>query len=616
MFDIKQELKKLPDKPGVYIMRDSLGDILYIGKASVLKNRVRQYFQTSSNLTPRIRTMVSRIERFDYIVTNSEVEALVLESNLIKQHKPRYNVLLKDDKSYPFIKVTVNEEYPKVLMTRKVLKDHARYFGPYTDVTAVKETLAFLKKIFPLRSCSREFPRDTGKDRPCLNYHIGQCLAPCQGGVNAEHYKKMIQEVCEFLNGRQDEVTGRLEEKMKEASQNMDYEKAAVYRDQIMSARKLAEKQKVEESGGSQINIDVIGLAQGTNDACVQVFFIRNGKMVGRENFMFRGMAEVEDTEILTSFIKQFYGGTNYIPGRILMPITIEEKDLIEEWLSGKKKSRVELRVPQKGDKRNLLEMAEKNAEIELQRQGLGYGVALAQLRDLLGLNGSVERIEAYDISNLSGTSVVGSMVVFEGGMDKKQYKRYKIKTVEGQNDAGCMSEVIGRRLRRSLKEENSGQKPDPKFGRLPDIILVDGGQHQVNSVLKEQMNLRVSVPVAGMVKDKHHKTRGLVLEDNSEIDLKKYPQLMKLISEIQDEVHRFAVEYHRKLRKKEALTSVLDNVYGVGQTRKKELFKHFGSVEAIGRASVDELQEVKGMNEKAAKAVYNYFHSDNLIKE
>ncbi len=608
MFDIGQELKKLPDKPGVYIMKDSYGGILYIGKASVLRNRVRQYFQASSNLTPRIRTMVSKIESFEYIVTNSEVEALVLECNLIKEHKPRFNVLLKDDKSYPYIKVTINEEFPKIFMTRKILKDGARYIGPYTDVSAVKETLAFLKKIFPLKQCNKELPRDCFKERPCLNFHIGQCLAPCQGKISAVNYKQMIEEVCSFLDGRQDDVIERLEKDMDKAAENMEYERAAVLRDRIGAARKLSDKQKVAETGKGDADIDVIGLAQGANDACIQVFFVRNGKLVGRENFMFRGMTGVEDGEIIASFLKQFYGWAKHIPKQVLIGIPVDEAEVIEQWLSDKRRSRVEIRVPQKGDRKNLLQMAQKNAEIELHRHGLGYDSALIQLKEIMELEVPVKRIEAFDISNLSGTAVVGSMIVFDGRLDRRQYRRFRIKSVKGQNDVGCMSEIISRRVRRAMNDD-SGKQADKKFGKLPDIFLVDGGYAQTSAVTAVTTQLGISVPAAGMVKDKKHKTRGLVLPDGREVDLKKYPQLLKLVSEIQEEVHRFAVEYHRKLRKRELISSVLDGIRGIGDSRKRMLFKHFGSLEAIQHATIEELAQVKGMNIKTAESVYYYFH-------
>ena len=606
MFIISDELKKLPGKPGVYIMKDSLDNILYIGKASVLKNRVRQYFQPSSNLSPRIRTMVTKIDRFEYIVTSSELEALVLECNLIKAHKPRFNVLLKDDKSYPYIKVTIDEEFPRIFMTRKVLKDDARYFGPYTDANAVKETLAFLKKIFPLRTCTKNLPKDIGKGRPCLNYHIEQCLAPCKGGLNAESYRQMIKEICEFLTGKRGEIINRLEIEMERAAENMDFEKAAAYRDRILAAQKLAEKQKISEAGDSDTDLDIIGLARGVNDACVQIFFVRNGKLVGRENFMFRGMVDVEDVEIVTAFLKQFYGGAQHIPKQILLGISIEEDEIIEEWLSEKKKAKVEIKIPQKGDKRSLLDMANRNAEIELHRHGLGYDIALSQIKDILDIENTVKRIEAFDISNLSGTSLVGSMVVFDGKLDKRQYKRYKIKSVAGQNDVACMNEVVSRRLRRAV----SGDPEDrEKFGRMPDLILVDGGRGQVAAALEAAKVLGLQIPIAGMVKDKRHRTKALILEDTCEFELKKYPQVMKLISEIQDEAHRFAIDYHRKLRAKEAVKSVLDDIKGIGSTRKRELLKHFGSIEAIKEAAVERLEQVKGMNSRAAKVVYEFFH-------
>lgn len=604
MFDIQEELRKLPSKPGVYLMKDMYDNILYIGKAVVLKNRVRQYFQPSANLTPRIRTMVSKIARFEYIVTTSELEALVLECNLIKAHKPRYNVLLKDDKSYPYIKVTIEEEFPRVYMTRKVLKDSSKYFGPYTDINAVKETIRLLKKIFPLKLCEKELPRDIGKDRPCLNFHINQCLAPCQGGINAKEYRQMIKDLCDFLSGKQREVINKLESDMNTASENMDFERAAIIRDRIIAAQKLNEKQKVSQAGENDSNIDIVGMSRGTSDACVQVFFVRNGKLINRESFMFKGISDVEDGEIITSFIKQFYGIVNDIPKEILLHEEINESRVIEEWLSHKKKSKVELKIPYKGDKKNLLEMAKRNAEIELQRHGLGYQAALKQLQEILGINFPINRIEAFDISNLGESAIVGSMVVFEGKMDRRQYKRYRIKSISKQNDIKSLCEVISRRLRRAeLLDSDSAS-----FRKLPQVFLIDGGKNQVNAVLDVVRKSEIEISVAGMVKDKKHRTRALILENNNEIDLKKYSQVFKLVSEIQEEAHRFAVDYHRKLRRKESIKSILDEIQGVGNIRKRELFKHFSSIDSIRNATVDQLSNVKGMNLSIAKVVYDFF--------
>jgi len=611
MFNIKEEVKKLPLKPGVYIMRDVYDNILYIGKASILKNRVSQYFRQTANLSPRIKNMVSKVNRFEYIVTNSETEALILECNLIKEHKPRFNVLMKDDKNYPYIKVTVKEEFPKIFVTRKIVKDGSEYFGPYADSGAVKETVALISKIFQLRTCSHDLPKEVGKRRPCLNFHINQCLGPCQGYIKANEYREIINEICDFLNGKHKRVVEKLEVQMKEASENMEFEKAAILRDRINCANSLMQKQFAEEAGDTDSDIDVIGLARGVGDACIQIFFVRNGKLVGRENFMFKGMTGVEDEEIVSSFIKQFYSLVIYVPGKILISNDIEEKEVVEKWLSEKRNLHVEIKVPQKGDKRNLLEIARRNAELEIQRQGIGYEMSLMQLKEILQLEVSIARIEAYDISNLSGTAVVGAMVVFENGrMDKSQYKRFKIKTVKGQDDIACINEVISRRLRRALNP--SGNDAESRgFLKLPDIILIDGGINQLKAGIRAVRELGLNIPCAGMVKDRKHKTKGLVTEAGNEVELKKNAQVMKLISEVQEEVHRFTVDYHRKLRTRETIGSVLDEINGIGIARKKELLKYFGSVEKIKGATVKELLKVKTMNAKAAETVFNYFHGE-----
>ncbi|MGE5327895.1 MAG: excinuclease ABC subunit UvrC [Deltaproteobacteria bacterium] len=611
MFNIKEEIKKLPAKPGVYIMRDIYDNILYIGKAVVLKNRVRQYFRPAANLSPRISNMVSRVHRFEYIVTSSETEALILECNLIKEHKPKFNVLMKDDKNYPYIKVTIKDEFPKIFVTRKVIKDGAKYFGPYADSGSVKETVDLITKIFQLRRCNRDLPREIGKGRTCLNFHINQCLGPCQGYIDAGEYRKIIDEICDFLNGKHQRIIEKLEIQMKEASENMEFEKAAVLRDRINSAVGLLKKQFAEEPGDTDADIDIIGLARGIGDACVQIFFVRNGKLVGRENFMFKGIAGVEDEEIISSFLKQFYSLVIHVPGRILISSDIQEKEVIEKWLSEKRGSHIEIKIPQKGDKRNLLEIARRNAELELHRQGIGYEVSLTQLKEILKLEGGISRIEAFDISNLAGSAVVGAMVVLENGrMDKSQYKRFKIKTVKGQDDTACINEVVSRRLRRALNP-NRNEMENKGFLKLPDVILIDGGINQLRAAIRAVKELGLDICCAGMVKDRKHKTRGIVTEAGEEIELKKNAQVMKLISEIQEEVHRFTVDYHRKLRARETISSVLDDIQEIGITRKKELLKHFGSVEKISEAAVDELLKVKAMNAKAAGIVYKYFHHE-----
>ncbi|MGE5473010.1 MAG: excinuclease ABC subunit UvrC [Ignavibacteriales bacterium] len=610
MFDIKEEVKKLPLKPGVYIMKDAYDNILYIGKAAFLKKRVSQYFRPSANLSPRISNMVSRVDSFEYIITGSETEALILECNLIKEHKPRFNVLMKDDKNYPYIKVTMMDEFPKIYITRKIIKDGSKYFGPYADSGAVKEIVNLINKIFQLKTCSRDLPKEIGRGRTCLNYHINQCLGPCQGYISSNDYREIITEICNFLDGKHQRIIQRMEQQMKEASENTEFEKAAALRDRINSANILLRKQFVEETGDSDTDIDIIGLARGIDDACIQVFFVRNGKLVGRENFLFKGMMGVDDEEIISSFLKQFYSLIIYIPRKILLSNNVQEKESIEKWLTEKKGSRIEIRVPQKGDKRNLLEIARRNAELELHRQGIGYDAALLQLKGMLNIEKNIFRIEAFDISNLSSSAVVGAMVVFENGrMDKSQYKRFKIKTVKGQDDPACINEVISRRLRRALSP-NTTDAETRGFLKLPDLILIDGGINQLRAGIQGVRESNMNISCAGMVKDRKHKTRGLVTELEEDIELKKSGQVMKLISEIQEEVHRFTVDYHRKLRTRETINSVLDDIEGIGITRKKELLKHFGSIERIKEASVEDLLNVKTMNTKSAETVYKYFHN------
>ncbi|MCX7748684.1 MAG: excinuclease ABC subunit UvrC [Clostridia bacterium] len=614
MFNIQEELKKLPEKPGVYIMRDENNEIIYIGKAVSLKNRVRQYFQSQTNMSPKTRALVSRIHCFEFIVTNTELEALILECNLIKKHKPKFNILLKDDKSYPYIKVTMNEEYPRVFMTRRLEKDGAKYFGPYSNVLAVRETLDLLKKLFPIKVCNKVLPRDAGKERPCLNYHIYQCLGPCQGDVNREEYRNLMKDICSFLGGKQEEAIKRLEAKMKEASENMEFERAAGIRDKIISLKHIAEKQKVISS--AMEDQDVIAFSKSGDDSCVQVFFIRAGKLIGREHFIMEALGEIDDHELMTSFVKQFYSKAAYVPGEILLQSDIDELNIIESWLNSKRGTKVYLKVPRKGEKLKLIEMVAENANIALRnfKEKLENDKTLAKeaLRDIaeaLDLDRLPLRIEAYDISNTGSSEIVGSMVVFENGnAAKKEYRKFRIKGLETQNDYGSMQEVIYRRFKRAEEEKSQTPEKEKKFSKLPDLILLDGGLGHVNSVKEVLQELAISIPIAGMVKNDRHRTRGLIWKDG-EIDLLKNPKLLKFVTSIQDEAHRFAVEYNRKLRNKRYEGSVLDEIEGIGSKRKKTLIKHFGSVKKIKSAELEELLAVEGINRAVAEKIYEYFH-------
>jgi len=608
-FDIQEELKKLPDKPGVYIMKDENGEIIYIGKAVVLKNRVRQYFQSQSNQSPKVKAMVARIKEFEYIVTDSELEALILECNLIKKHRPKFNILLKDDKSYPYIKVTMNEEYPRILMTRKMQKDGAKYFGPYSNVSAVRETIDLLKKLFPVKTCNKVLPRDIGKDRPCLNYYIYQCLGPCQGGVDKEEYRGLMKDICNFLGGRQDDIIKRLEAQMMIEAEKLQFEKAARLRDKINSLRHIAEKQKVLST--TLEDQDVIAFAKSPTDACIQVFFIRGGKLIGREHFILEGTAEVEDKELMLSFIKQFYGAAAYIPGEIILQEDIDEINLIERWLSDKKAARVHIKVPRKGEKLKLIEMVSQNALIALNQfkekikdEEETVKEGLEGLAQILNMESVPSRIEAYDISNTGTTEMVASMVVFEQGLPaRKEYRRFKIKSTEGQNDYASMQEVIFRRFKHAEKEN------DDKFSKMPDLILLDGGRGHLNAVLEVLNDINVNVCAAGMVKDGKHRTRGLVTIQG-EIDLSGRLPVLRLITAIQDEAHRFALEYNKKLRSKRYSGSTLDEIEGIGAKRKKALIKHFGSISKIREADVDELSKVEGISRSLAEKIYEYFHN------
>ena len=613
MFIIEEELKKLPAKPGVYIMHGEKDEIIYVGKAISLKNRVRQYFQSSRNKGAKIERMVTHITRFEYIITDSELEALVLECNLIKEHRPKYNTMLKDDKSYPFIKVTVNEPYPRVLFARRMKKDKARYFGPYTSGGAVKDVIELVRKLYQVRSCNRSLPRDTGKDRPCLYYHMKQCKAPCQGYISQEEYRKNINKVIKFLNGDFQDTIGELMEKMQKASEEMRYEDAMEYRDLIRSIEKIGERQKI--TGYGQEDRDIIAVAMDESedlrdqDAVVQVFFIRDGKLIGRDHFYLRVAKGDTKSQVLSSFLKQFYAGTPFIPSEIMLQSEIEDAEIIEEWLTTRRKQKVHIRVPKKGTKEKLVELALENARMVLSKdrerikreEGRTIG-AVHEVEDWLGLE-NVVRMEAYDISNISGFESVGSMVVYEKGRPKRSdYRKFKIKWVQGPNDYASMEEVLTRRF----THESNGEFDS--FARLPDLILMDGGRGQVNIALKVLNNLGISIPVCGMVKDDHHRTRGLYF-DNVEIPIDTSSEGFRLITRIQDEAHRFAIEYHRSLRSKEQVHSILDDIPGIGDTRRKALLRKFKSVENIRDASEEELAQTESMNAGSARQVYEFFH-------
>ena len=613
MFIIEEELKKLPAKPGVYIMHGEKDEIIYVGKAISLKNRVRQYFQSSRNKGAKIERMVTHITRFEYIITDSELEALVLECNLIKEHRPKYNTMLKDDKSYPFIKVTVNEPYPRVLFARRMKKDKARYFGPYTSGGAVKDVIELVRKLYQVRSCNRSLPRDTGKDRPCLYYHMKQCKAPCQGYISQKEYRKNINKVIKFLNGDFQDTISELMEKMQKASEEMRYEDAMEYRDLIRSIEKIGERQKI--TGYGQEDRDIIAVAMDESedlrdqDAVVQVFFIRDGKLIGRDHFYLRVAKGDTKSQVLSSFLKQFYAGTPFIPSEIMLQSEIEDADIIEEWLTTRRKQKVHIRVPKKGTKEKLVELALENARMVLSKdrarikreEGRTIG-AVHEVEDWLGLE-NVVRMEAYDISNISGFESVGSMVVYEKGRPKRSdYRKFKIKWVQGPNDYASMEEVLTRRF----THESNGEFDS--FARLPDLILMDGGRGQVNIALKVLNNLGISIPVCGMVKDDHHRTRGLYF-DNVEIPIDTSSEGFRLITRIQDEAHRFAIEYHRSLRSKEQVHSILDDIPGIGDTRRKALLRKFKSVENIRDASEEELAQTESMNAGSARQVYEFFH-------
>ena len=611
-FDIQEELKKLPGRPGVYIMHDEKDNIIYVGKAVSLKNRVRQYFQSSRNKGVKIEQMVTHIRRFEYIVTDSELEALVLECNLIKEHRPKYNTMLMDDKTYPFIKVTTNEAFPRVILSRRMLKDKAKYFGPFTSAQAVRDTIDLIHKLYHVRSCNRNLPRDTGKERPCLNYHIKQCDAPCQGYISQEEYGKSINEVIRFLNGNYDSILGELEKKMNAASEALEFERAIEYRELLNSVKKVAQKQKITDSSGE--DRDVLAVASGEEDAVVQVFFIRGGRLIGRDHFYLRISKGESRGSILDSFIKQYYAGTPYIPGELMLQEDVEDRELLEAWLTSKRGQKVTLRIPKKGSKEKLVELAAENARLVLTKdkerlkreEGRTIG-AVKEIAALLEIDG-ITRMEAYDISNTNGFESVGSMVVYEHGRPKRNdYRKFKIKGIKGADDYGSMREVLTRRFTHGLQERQENKELG-KFTAFPDLILMDGGKGQVNVALQVLDELHLDIPVCGMVKDDDHRTRGLYYH-NEEIPIDKSSEAFRLITRIQDEAHRFAIEYHRQLRSKGQVHSILDDIDGIGPARRKALMRHYLSLDAIRAASVEELAKIPSMNEKAAESVYNFFH-------
>ncbi len=618
-FDISEELKKLPAKPGVYLMHDKNDTIIYVGKAISLKNRVRSYFRANIGRGPWIDKMVSLIARFEYIVTDSELEALVLENNLIKEYRPKYNTMLMDDKTYPYIKVTMGEDFPRILFSREMKKDKSKYFGPYTSAGAVKDAIELINKLYQLRTCNRVLPREFGQNRPCLNYHIHQCLAPCQGNISKDEYQQHVSEALDFLNGNYNKILNDLLTKMKTASEDMNFEEAIRYRDLYASVTQISQKQKITDSEGE--DRDILALAVQEKDAVVQVFFVRGGRLIGREHFYMRTATESTKGEILQSFVKQFYAGTPFVPKEIMLQEVIEDNEIIEKWLSNKRGGKVYLRVPKKGTKEKLVELAAKNALLVLQQdkerikreEGRTIG-AVKEIATLLGLE-KVNRMEAFDISNISGFENVGSMVVYEKGKPKKSdYRKFKIKTVSGPDDYACMKEVLSRRFLHGMEESRQLKEKDideeyGSFTKFPDLLLMDGGKGQVNIARSVLDELHLSIPVCGMVKDDNHRTRGLYY-DNKEIKIDRTSEGFKLITRIQDEAHRFAIEYHRSLRSKEQVHSVLDNIPGIGPSRRKAMMKHFGNMEEIKNADVETLMNVPGIPRNIAEEIYSFFHS------
>ena len=624
MFQIEEELKKLPGQPGVYIMHDAKDAIIYVGKAISLKNRVRQYFQSSRDKTAKIKQMVSKIARFEYIVTDSELEALVLECNLIKEHRPRYNTMLKDDKTYPYIKVTASEEYPRILFSRQMKKDKNKYFGPFTSAGAVKDTIELIRKIYRIRACSRKLPQDMGKDRPCLYYHIHQCDAPCQGYISQADYQKSVKQAVGFLNGQYEPVMKYLEEKMRTASETMEFEKAIEYRDLLDSVRKVAQKQKITSQ--SMEDRDIIAMAKDERDAVVQVFFVRDGKLIGREHFHMNLTGSESKAEILNSFVKQFYAGTPFVTHEIWVQEELEDAEVIASFLTARRGQKVRFVVPKMGEKERLVELAEKNAKMvlsqdkeKIKREELRTSGAMNQIGSWIGLSG-IKRVEAYDISNISGFESVGSMIVYENGRPKRNdYRKFRIRTVQGPNDYASMREVLLRRFSHGLEETKKlqaegGDLAMGSFTRFPDLLMMDGGRGQVNIALEVLRELQLEIPVCGMVKDDNHRTRGLYYQ-NVEIPIDRHSEGFQLITRIQDEAHRFAIEYHRSLRGKEQVRSVLDDIKGIGPARRKSLMRTFKTIEAVRDASVEELEAAPQMNRAAAEAVYIFFRDDKQGK-
>ena len=619
MFDFQEELHKLPHEPGVYIMHDKSDAIIYVGKAKDLHNRVRSYFRANIGRGPWIDRMVSLIAYFEYIVTDSELESLVLENNLIKEHRPKYNTLLVDDKTYPYIKVSVDEQYPRITMTRKVKKDRARYFGPYTSALAVKDTIELVNKLYKLRTCNKHIKEGEAIDRPCLNYHMDQCMAPCRGCISAKDYAGKVESALDFLSGNVKTILSELENKMSQQAADMQFEEASATRDLIASIKHVSQKQKITDS--DMDDKDVIALAKSETDAVVQVFFIRAGKLIGREHFYMKGVEEKENTDILGDFVKQFYAGTPYIPREIMLQYEIEDTELLENWLSDRRGSRTYIRIPKIGSKEKLVELAAKNASLVLEQdrerikreEGRTIG-AVKEIEELIGISG-IKRMEAFDISNISGFENVGSMVVFEKGKPKKSdYRKFKIKTVSGPDDYACMREVLTRRFTHGLEEARSVEDSEyGSFTRFPDLLLMDGGRGQVNIALDVLKELNLDIPVCGMVKDDNHRTRGLYY-NNKEVPIDTHSEGFKLITRVQDEAHRFAIEFHRSLRSKDQVRSVLDNIPGIGEKRRKALMKYFEDIDEIRTADVEKLAQVPEIPRNVAQDIYSFFHG-NMIE-
>ncbi|WP_321994545.1 excinuclease ABC subunit UvrC [Clostridium butyricum] len=625
MFDFKAQLKILPDKPGVYLMKNSLGEIIYVGKAKVLKNRVRQYFQNSKNHSEKVKAMVKNIAEFEYIVTDSEMEALILECNLIKKHSPKYNISLKDDKFYPFIKITTNEDFPRVFITRNFAKDGNKYFGPYPNAGAVHETIKLIRKIFPLRTCKKLIFENGKHTRPCLNYHIKKCNAPCEGHISKDEYKRMIDEIIDVLSGRDKSLINKLKNDMQEASMNLEFEKAASFRDKILAIESIAEKQKVFKSQDN--DEDFINIYKDEKDCAVQVFFLRDGKVTGRENFILENSAYEDDSVIISQFIVSFYGGTPKVPKNIYIPLSNDDdNDALEEFLTIKRGSKVFVKVPIKGEKKEMLELVKSNAKVTLDqfkdkilRDKEINRLCLEEIQELLGLDSMPIRIEAYDISNIQGVDSVGSMIVFEDGKAKNSdYRRFRIKTVKNANDYDSMREILERRFSHGLKEIKEIQErqlkfSSGKFSNFPDLIMMDGGKGQVNVALEVLQKLGINIPVCGLVKDDHHATRGIIY-NNKELIINRSSNLMQMIRRVQDEVHRFAITYHRSLRDKKTLHSILDDIPNIGQKRRMALLMKFGSIDNIKKATVEELLETESIDNKAATSIMAYFknHEQN----